>query len=161
MTRITVDVNEGWLEAARVVLGTDTKVATINEALRIQALKAKAADILAALDSVNMDYTGSAGSFRYGGGRDLPARRTGPGRRGGRAGHQVRRLMAGPVYLADTSAYVVQARDPDARARFAGLLTEGRLAVCQMTALEYLNNAPDPGGTRCCGRPCTGSAGWT
>jgi hypothetical protein len=71
MTRITVDVNEGWLEAARVVLGTDTKVATINEALRIQALKAKAAEILAALDSVEMDYTGSADSFRYGGGRDL------------------------------------------------------------------------------------------
>ncbi len=71
MTRITVDVNEGWLEAARVVLGTDTKVATINEALRIQALKAKAAEILAALDSVNMDYTGSAASFRHGGGRDL------------------------------------------------------------------------------------------
>ncbi|HZC63318.1 MAG TPA: DUF2191 domain-containing protein [Streptosporangiaceae bacterium] len=71
MTRITVDVNDGWLEAARVVLGTDTKVATINEALRIQALKAKAAQILAALDSVEMDYTGSADSFRYGGGRDL------------------------------------------------------------------------------------------
>lgn len=71
MTRITVDVNEGWLEAARVVLGTDTKVATINEALRIQALKAKATEILAALDSVEMDFTGSAGSFRYGGGRDL------------------------------------------------------------------------------------------
>jgi len=71
MTRITVDVNEGWLEAARVVLGTDTKVATINEALRIQAVKAKAAEILAALDSVEMDYTGSADSFRYGGGRDL------------------------------------------------------------------------------------------
>ena len=52
--------------------------------------------------------------------------------------------MAGTVFLADTSAYVVQARDPAARARFAGLLTEGRLAVCQMTALEYLNNAPDP-----------------
>ncbi|MGD0926830.1 MAG: PIN domain nuclease [Streptosporangiaceae bacterium] len=52
--------------------------------------------------------------------------------------------MAGPVYLADTSAYVAQARDSDARARFAGLLTEGRLAVCQMTALEYFNNAPDP-----------------
>ena len=44
MTRITVDVNEGWLEAARVVLGTDTKVATINAALRVQALKAKAAE---------------------------------------------------------------------------------------------------------------------
>ena len=71
MTRITVDINDAWLEAARVVLGTDTKVATINEALRIQALKAKAAEILAALDSVEMDYTGSAGSFRYGGGRDL------------------------------------------------------------------------------------------
>jgi hypothetical protein len=71
VTRITVDVNEGWLEAARVVLGTGTKVATINEALRIQALKAKAAEILAALDSVEMDYTGSADSFRYGGGRDL------------------------------------------------------------------------------------------
>jgi hypothetical protein len=71
MTRITVDVNEGWLEAARVVLGTDTKVATINEALRIQALKAEAAEILAALDSVEMDYSGSADSFRYDGGRDL------------------------------------------------------------------------------------------
>ncbi len=71
VTRITVDVNDGWLEAARVVLGTDTKVATINEALRIQALKAKATEILAALDSVEMDYTGSADSFRYGGGRDL------------------------------------------------------------------------------------------
>ena len=52
--------------------------------------------------------------------------------------------MSGPVFLADTSAYVAQARDSDARARFAGLLTEGRLAVCQMTALEYFNNAPDP-----------------
>jgi hypothetical protein len=71
MTRITVDINDGWLEAARVVLGTDTKVATINEALRVQALKAQAAEILAALDSVEMDYTGSADSFRYGGGRDL------------------------------------------------------------------------------------------
>ena len=71
MARITVDINDGWLEAARVVLGTDTKVATINEALRLQALKAQAAGILAALDSVEMDYTGSADSFRYGGGRDL------------------------------------------------------------------------------------------
>jgi predicted nucleic acid-binding protein len=53
--------------------------------------------------------------------------------------------MAGPVYLADTSAYVAQARDSGARARFAALLTEGRLAVCQMTALEYFNNAPDSG----------------
>jgi predicted nucleic acid-binding protein len=80
VTRITVDVNDGWLEAARAVLGTDTKVATINEALRIQALKAEAAGI-----------------------------------------------------LAGTSAYVAQARHPGARGRFAALLTEGRLAVCQMT----------------------------
>jgi len=43
MTRITVDVNDKWLKAAQVVLGTDTKVATINEALRAQALKAEAA----------------------------------------------------------------------------------------------------------------------
>ena len=71
MARITVDINDGWLEAARVVLGTDTKVATINEALRIQALKAEAAEILAALDSVEMDYTGSGDGFRFGGGRDL------------------------------------------------------------------------------------------
>jgi len=71
MARITVDVNEKWLEAAQVVLGTDTKVATINEALRAQALKAEAAEIVAAFDSVAMDFTGSAEGFRYGGGRDL------------------------------------------------------------------------------------------
>jgi predicted nucleic acid-binding protein len=52
--------------------------------------------------------------------------------------------MAGPVYLADTSAYAAQARNSGARARFAALLTEGRLAVCQMTALEYFNIAPNP-----------------
>jgi hypothetical protein len=39
---------------------------------------------------------------------------------------------------------VAQARHPGARARFVALLTEGRLAACQMTALEYFNNAPDP-----------------
>lgn len=54
--------------------------------------------------------------------------------------------MAGAVFLADTSVYVLQARHPDVRKRFAELLTEGRIAACQMTALEYLNNAPDPGG---------------
>jgi predicted nucleic acid-binding protein len=54
--------------------------------------------------------------------------------------------MAGPVYLADTSVYVLQRQHPDVGARFASLLSEGRLAACQMTALEYLNNAPDPKG---------------
>lgn len=71
MTRITVDVNDEWLEDARQVLGTKTKVATINEALHAQALKAQAERIMAALDSVEMDFTGSADAWRYGGGRDL------------------------------------------------------------------------------------------
>jgi predicted nucleic acid-binding protein len=52
--------------------------------------------------------------------------------------------MAGPIYLADTSVYVLQGRHPQVRQRFQALLTEGRLAACQMTSLEYLNNAPDP-----------------
>ena len=52
--------------------------------------------------------------------------------------------MAGTVYLADTSAYVLQGRHAQVRTRFAALLTEGRLAACQMTALEYLNNAASP-----------------
>jgi predicted nucleic acid-binding protein len=52
--------------------------------------------------------------------------------------------MAATVYLADTSVYVLQGRHPEVRARFAALLTEGRLAVCQMTALEYFNNAASP-----------------
>lgn len=54
--------------------------------------------------------------------------------------------MAGRVYLADTSVYVLQSRHPQVRRRFETLLSEGRLAACQMTALEYLNNAPDPKG---------------
>lgn len=52
--------------------------------------------------------------------------------------------MAGPVYLADTSVYVLQGRHPIVRRRFENLLAEGRLAACQMTCLEFLNNAPDP-----------------
>jgi Arc/MetJ family transcription regulator len=71
MARITVDINDDWLEAARRVLGTETKVATINEALRIQATREQARQILAALDAVTMDFTGSADAFGYEGGRDL------------------------------------------------------------------------------------------
>ena len=71
MGRITVDVNEEWLDAARELLGTTTKVATINEALRSFARRKKAAEIVAALNSVEMDYSGSAQAWRYGGGRDL------------------------------------------------------------------------------------------
>ena len=54
--------------------------------------------------------------------------------------------MAGAVYLADTSMYVLAGRHEAVHERFAALLAEGRLAACQMTALEYLNNAPDPKG---------------
>lgn len=54
-------------------------------------------------------------------------------------------MMAGAVYLADTSVFVLQAR-PQVRRRFADLLAQGRLAACQTTTLEYLNNAPDPSG---------------
>ena len=52
--------------------------------------------------------------------------------------------MAERAYLADTSVYVLQGRHPQVRRRFETLLAEGRLAGCQMTALEFLNNAPDP-----------------
>ncbi|ORV19177.1 DUF2191 domain-containing protein [Mycobacterium celatum] len=71
MTRITVDVNDDWLNAAKEVLGTDTKVATINAALRSFALRTQARKIVAALDSVPMDFTDSPNSWRYGAGRDL------------------------------------------------------------------------------------------
>lgn len=54
--------------------------------------------------------------------------------------------MAGAIYLADTSVYVLQGRHPQVRHRFESLLAEGRLAACQMTTLEFLNNAPDPKG---------------
>lgn len=53
-------------------------------------------------------------------------------------------MMAGTIYLADTSVYVCQSRSDDVFRRFQSLLVEGRLAACQMAALEYLNNAPDP-----------------
>lgn len=71
MTRITVDVNDEWLNAAREVLGTDTKVATINAALRSFALRTQAGKIVAALDSVPMDFADSETAWRYGAGRDL------------------------------------------------------------------------------------------
>jgi Arc/MetJ family transcription regulator len=71
MTRITVDVNDEWLDAAREVLGTDTKVATINAALRAFALRKEAKQIVAAFASVPMDFADSGQAWRYNGGRDL------------------------------------------------------------------------------------------
>lgn len=52
--------------------------------------------------------------------------------------------MPATIYLADTSVYVLQGRHPQVRRRFEALLAEGRLAGCQLTALEFLNNAADP-----------------
>ena len=52
-------------------LGTATKVATINEALRSFAVREQAAEIVAALDRAQMDFSGSLDGFGYGGGRDL------------------------------------------------------------------------------------------
>lgn len=52
-------------------LGTATKVATINEALRSFAVREQAVAILAALDRAQMDFSGSLDAFGYGGGRDL------------------------------------------------------------------------------------------
>jgi hypothetical protein len=71
VARITVDVNEEWLKAAQEVLGTTSKVATINAALHAFALRRRAVDLINALDSVEIDFEGSGHSWRYGGGRDL------------------------------------------------------------------------------------------
>lgn len=71
MTRISVDVDDELLAVAKRDLGTSTKVATINAALAAVAQQARAKEAIAALDSVEMDFSGSINSFRYGGGRDL------------------------------------------------------------------------------------------
>jgi hypothetical protein len=69
-------------------------------------------------------------------------------------------MMAAAVYLADTSVCVLQGRHEVVRDRFSALLTQGRLAACQVTALEYLNNAADPKGYETLsGVPCMLSAG--
>ncbi|KAF0847592.1 type II toxin-antitoxin system VapB family antitoxin [Nocardia caishijiensis] len=70
MARMSVDVNEEWLEAAQEVLGTPTKVATINEALRAFAVRKQAEAIVDAFDSVEVDVADSAQGWRTGG-RDL------------------------------------------------------------------------------------------
>lgn len=72
MARITVDVNEEWLEAARDLLGTTTKVATINAALESFARRKQAAEFMAAFDdTADWDFSSSEQAWRYGGGRDL------------------------------------------------------------------------------------------
>jgi hypothetical protein len=70
MKRITVDVDDDRLEAARAALDTDTAAETIDAALRF-VLRKRAMEIIAMLDSVEMDHTGSEKAWRYGGGREL------------------------------------------------------------------------------------------
>jgi hypothetical protein len=55
----------------REALGTGSKIATINAALRAFALRGKATEIVAAFDSVQMDFAESDRAWGYGGGRDL------------------------------------------------------------------------------------------
>lgn len=71
MTRITVDVNDDWLDAAREALGTDTKVATINAALHSFAVRRQAKEIVAAFDQVPVEFPDAERAWGYGGGRDL------------------------------------------------------------------------------------------
>jgi Arc/MetJ family transcription regulator len=71
MGRITVDINEEWLAAAREELGTDTKVATINAALRAFAFRRQAAAIVEAFNAAQVDFDESDRAWGYGGGRDL------------------------------------------------------------------------------------------
>jgi Arc/MetJ family transcription regulator len=70
VNRVSIDVNDEWLVAAREVLGTDTDTATINAALR-SVLRKRAEEIVAALNSAECDFSGSERAWRYGGGRDL------------------------------------------------------------------------------------------
>jgi Arc/MetJ family transcription regulator len=71
VTRIEVDVNDEWLAAARAELGIDGDEATINAALSEVAHRYRAKQLVETLNAVEMDLSGSASAWRYGGGRDL------------------------------------------------------------------------------------------
>ena len=99
----------------------DTKVATINEALRAFAVRKQAAES-------SMRSTGWRWTSR-GPGRLRLRRRQRPLAADEDARVDPADLMAAPIYLADTSVYVLQGRHPGVRERFARLLAEGRLLV--------------------------------
>lgn len=71
VTRISVDVNDEWLDAARAELGTESKVETINAALHEFARRKRAKDLIATLDDIELDVGASADAWRHGSGRDL------------------------------------------------------------------------------------------
>jgi predicted nucleic acid-binding protein len=52
-------------------------------------------------------------------------------------------MMAGAVYLLDTSAWVHRILDESVRNRVDALWLGGRIATCDMVVLEALNNAQD------------------
>jgi hypothetical protein len=71
VTRIELDANEEWLAAASAEFGTDSAEATINAALSEIARRYRAKQLIETLKAVEMDFSGSADAWRYGGGRDL------------------------------------------------------------------------------------------
>ncbi|WP_410787584.1 type II toxin-antitoxin system VapB family antitoxin [Kribbella sp. C-35] len=71
MARIDLDVNDEWLAAARAELGTSGDEETINAALSQFVRWRRAQRLIETLNAVEMDFTGSADAWRYGGGRDL------------------------------------------------------------------------------------------
>lgn len=71
MTRVSIDIDDEALAGAQREFGTDSKVATVNAALKLAAERAKVREAIATLDSIELDLTGSEYSWRYGGGRDL------------------------------------------------------------------------------------------
>ena len=71
MTRIELDVNDEWLAAARAELGTGSAEATIKAASSEVAQRYRAKQLIETLNAGEMDFSGSADAWRYGGGRDL------------------------------------------------------------------------------------------
>lgn len=71
MARVSMEVNDEWLAAAREELGTDSAEATINAALEELVRHRRAMQMIATFEAVEMDFSGSADAWRYGGGRDL------------------------------------------------------------------------------------------
>jgi hypothetical protein len=92
-------------------------------------VRKQAAEIVAAFDSVPMDFAGSEPAWGFAGGRD-PQHLAEEAREDRAAWWQA---------LADTSVYVRQA---EVRGRFESLLVAGRLAVCEMVALEVPQQRP-------------------
>lgn len=71
MPGISIEIDEEALAGAQRELGTDSKVATVNAALRLAAERARVREAIVTLDSIEFDLEGSEQSWRFNGGRDL------------------------------------------------------------------------------------------